>query len=631
MTARLFRLYLISASLVCFVGLSTASAQEYVPGELIVKLKGKSSSATAQQFMGKVQGKMNLKGSMTGLNMHRFALKAGEDVWAKVNELKSDPLVEYAEPNYILKKIEDDMVMSEPMSEQTVYEQFQSGDTYTQNLANTGVTQAWPLMRTLAQYSDRPIVAVIDTGVDYNHTKLTSSGAMWVNAAEQAGTPGVDDDGNGFVDDIYGYNFQGHNGTPMDDDSHSHGTHVAGIILGIGQNLFASSMEPARIRIMALKFLGADGSGSTSDAIAAIYYAVNNGAQVINNSWGGAGYSQSLHDALTYAYEHKVFIASAAGNYSKNNDTTDMYPANYPVPSQTSVASTTDSDALSSFSNYGASSVHVAAPGSAITSLAAGNSYRTMSGTSMASPFVAGLAAVILREAPGLSGFQIKTLISNTVTYVGGISTKVSSHGRTDVYDAIVAAKNELNTTSSQPSYKAEYRGPASTSAAAAEGPKGCGLVGGGAALKALTGGGSDAGGASPSNWMLILALTLVPLIVWQVARARENSTIESRRKYERFKMNSEISLNVGGRQLTGQMSTISEGGLSFAADALLEKGGIVNIQIQSPDGNETVEVAGRIVWSEQNKAYGVQFNETKEGVASSIRGWTQSLAKQRG
>jgi subtilisin family serine protease len=616
---------LIAFVVLCLAAPQLALAQEFVPGELIIKLKGKSTAATAQQFMGKVHGKMNLKSSISGLNMHRFSLKAGDDVMAKVSEFQADPLVEYAEPNYILRKVQaNDMVMSEAFGEEDMIAQFQSGDTYTQSNANTGVTQAWPLMRTLGQYADRPIVAVIDTGVNYNHTKLVASGAMWVNAAESSGAAGVDDDGNGYIDDIRGYNFHGANGNPMDDDSSSHGTHVAGIVLGVGQNIFHASPEPARIRIMALKFLGADGSGSTSNAVSAIYYAVNNGAQVINNSWGGSSYSQALHDALTYAYERKVFIASAAGNYTKNNDTVDMYPANYPVPGQVSVAASTDSDALSTFSNYGATKVHVAAPGSAITSLGSGNTYRTMSGTSMASPFVAGLAALVLREAPQLTGYQIKSLISNTVTYVGGLSTKVSSQGRTDVYDAIVAAQSEVNTTASQPTYKAENRAPASSSAAVEAGPKGCGLVGGSAAMSALYG---ESGSGGGSQWLMILALTLIPLIVWQVVRARATGVSESRRKFERYQMSSEINLSVGGRQLTGQMSTISEGGLSFAADALLEKGGVVTIQIQSPDGKETVEVAGRIVWSEQNKAYGVQFDEAKDA----IRGWTAGLSKARG
>lgn len=609
---------------------SFAFAQDYVPGEVLVRLKGKMSGAVVSNFMGKMQGKMELKGSFSAMNIHRFELKVGASVENAVAELRADPDVQYAEPNFILRKNQESLESSQALSESDVSALVQAGDDYSQSYANTQINQAWgtvavPFMKTLAQNSDRPIVAVVDTGVDYNHAVFQHSGAMWVNPGEIPGN-GIDDDGNGYIDDVYGYDFHNRDGNPMDDDEH--GTHCAGIILGVGQDIFANSLEPAKVRIMALKFLGADGSGSTSDAIAAIYYAVNNGAQVISNSWGGANYSQSLHDALTFAYQHQVFIASAAGNGSNgvgySTDSSPLFPASYPVPGQVAVAASTDWDNLASFSNFGINSVHVAAPGVSILSTIPNNSYRYMSGTSMATPFISGLAAMILREAPNLSGYQIRDLMINSSDYVSALSSKTQSHGRINVFGAIAGAKAQINTASFLPSYVADARGMASVDGgSSSSGPAGCGTVS--TALLGELGKTGAGGGSGSSGIMLILAFTLLPLIVWQVVRSRST---QSRRRFDRFVMNSDIQLKVGGRELVGHMKTISEGGLSFSAEEMLDKGGIVNIQIQSPDGHEMVQIQGHIVWNEKNKAYGVQFDEAREGVLSCIRQWTMNLVK---
>lgn len=618
---------LIFTSVVFLCG--SAQAQDYVPGEVIIKLKGKASSVAASQFLNKMQSKMAHKASFHSMNLHRFSLKGGQSVESAVAELNADPAVQYAEPNFILRKAEDSLQSSAVFSEQDLQAQqdfqAQAGcGTYTQSCADVHVDQAWTQIVDLTNNTEKPIVAVIDSGVYYNHKIFQQSNAMWRNPGEISGN-GIDDDGNGYVDDIYGYDFRNNDADPVDDDEH--GTHVAGIVLGVGQDVFETTLSTSRVRIMALKFLGADGTGTTSGAIAAVYYAVRNGAQVINNSWGGSSYSQSLHDALTYAYNNHVFIASAAGNYSKNNDQNAMYPANYPVPSQISVGATNDWDSYASFSNYGVSSVHVAAPGVSIlssvppTTSSPGNAnFRFMSGTSMATPFVAGLAALIIREAPDLSGYQIKNLIQNTVTTFSGLASRVSTGGRVDVYDSIMAAKSEVTTQASQPAYVAEYRGLASEgeSSSSEGGAKGCGTVSSG-----LLGG----GGNSPMPPLGVLfALSALPLIVWYVVRGFAKP--QTKRRFERFAMDSSVKLNVGGRELVGHMKTISEGGLSFEADTLLEKGGIVTMQIQSPDGNEMVQVQGHIVWCEKNKAYGVQFDEAKESALSLIRQWSRMLVR---
>ena len=616
----------IVAALLMFASASMAFGQDYVPGEVIVKLKGKSSSASAAQFMGKIQGKLALKTSFDSINVHRMSLKTGDDLNAVIQQLKTDPAVEYAEPNYILRKSEESLSAGELMSLSDVQAQMQTGDTYVQSYANTGVQQAWPIEATLAQNANKVIVAVIDTGVDYNHTVFRSANSMWRNTAETAGN-GVDDDGNGYIDDLYGWNFYAKTNNPMDDDEH--GTHVAGIIVGLGQDIFPTVWEDSKIQIMALKFLNKDGAGSTADAIAAIYYAVANGAKVINNSWGGSNYSQALHEALSHAYDRKVVIVSAAGNYGKNNDVTGMYPANYPVPGQISVAATTDYDNLASFSNYGLTTVQVTAPGVSILSTIPGDSYRYMSGTSMATPFVSGLAAMVLREAPNITGYQVRNIILNTSTGISALLTKIQSHGRADAYDAIAAARSQVNAAAYQPAYKPEVRSLASGGDASAQsGPKGCGTVT--TALLYRGGGGPGASGGgdqtSTDRLVLMIALTLLPMIAWQILRARSGRT--TRRRYDRFLMNSAIRMSVEGREMVGHLRTISEGGLSFEANTLLEKGGILTMNIQSPDGKENIQVQGHIVWNEENKAYGVKFDEVRDTVIRSIRQWTQRLVR---
>lgn len=594
-----------------------------VPGEYLIKFKASSGGAAIAQ--NKLMGKASLKGSFPGLGIMQVSMKGDANEKINVEALKNDPDVEYIEPNFILEKSE---VAPNGPVERLSYEQLVSTNaastdpaTYAQSSANTGVAAAWVEMTALSQVSDKVVVAVVDTGLDKLHDvfkpyAMGGTGALWVNEAEANGLPGIDDDQNGFVDDINGWNFINNTGNFLDDDDH--GTHVAGIVVGAGQNIFARPLQESKILVMPLKFLGAGGTGSTANAIRAIYYAVNNGARVINNSWGGAAYSRALHDAITYAYDRRVLVVSAAGNYASNNDLQPMYPSSYDVPSNLSVASTTRFDDLSSFSNYGANSVHVGSPGEYIESTVPGNKTMKMSGTSMAAPFVAGMAGLAFREAPSLSGYQMKQLILQSADQNNYLNGLVSTSARIDARYLIETSKQMVTMASAQPSYKPSYlseRAPAAESGGAA----GCGLV------KAVTqqGPGSGSGGGSTAG--VVIGLLLAPLALWQALRLRDP---KNKRRYERFKMNSEIRVTVGGRELVGAMNTISEGGLSFNTDQALEKGGIVTMRIQSPDGHEVIEVQGQVVWSEKNQAYGVQFANAKQGTLAMIRDWTSGLIK---
>lgn len=619
----------LQALIVLALGLSPSAvlAAEAVQGEFLLKMKGRPSSAQSAKMMGKLSGKANLKATFGKLNMHHMSLKAGQSFEELYSELSQDPDVEYVERNYILRKVDgtaDSASMSFDDAVTSLSDQNRSLGSYAQSGAPTKTTQAWGQISQSS--SEIPIVAVIDTGVDYTHSGFPS-GTIWQNPGEIDGN-GIDDDGNGYIDDIRGWNFVHKSNDPMDDDDH--GTHVAGIIVGVSRDIFSETdTSPAMIQIMPLKFLSADGSGATSDAIQAIYYAVNNGARIINNSWGGDNYSQALHDALAYAYQHHVAIAAAAGNFASNNDKVPLFPANYPIPSQLSVAASNDLDTLASFSNYGAVTVHVSAPGVSILSTTPGDRFRYMSGTSMAAPFVAGMMALAAREAPQLTGYQIRNLVMNTGEYIQTHSSKTITGFRVNTLNSVLNSKTQISTQPDQPEYVASAfntpmgdRAPASAQAAPKVG--GCGTVGTVALYDLYT-----RPGSGPKGPQAVLVLALLPLLVWFVLRARQAAEAPSnRRAHPRFVMNSEIKVKMGERELVGNLSTISMGGVSFEAEAMLEKGGVVTLQIAGPDGSEQIQVEGRIVWNEANRSYGVQFQDAKTGVLERISNWTANLSK---
>ena len=232
---------------------------------------------------------------------------------------------------------------------------------------------------------------MIDTGVDYNHPDLAAN--IWTNPGEIAGD-GIDNDGNGYVDDVHGYDFINNDGNPMDD--HGHGTHVAGTIGAVGNNGLGVAGINWNVQIMALKFLDATGSGSTSDAIEALNYAVANGAHDLSTTVRAAIRTRrALYDALSDAATPAMIFVAAAGNDGANNDQTPFYPAGYDLDNIVTVAATDRNDQLASFSNYGATTVDLAAPGVDILSTKPNSAYQTSSGTSMAAPHVAGVVALV--------------------------------------------------------------------------------------------------------------------------------------------------------------------------------------------------------------------------------------------
>jgi subtilisin family serine protease len=283
------------------------------------------------------------------------------------------------------------------------------------------------------------LVAVIDTGVDYDHEDLQAN--MWRNPGESGGgkeNNGLDDDGNGYKDDYRGWNFASKSNDPFDDNQH--GTHVAGTIGAVGNNGKGVVGVNWTVKIMPLKFLGRDGSGTSEDAADAIVYAANMGAIISNNSWGGGEKSQVLEDAIRYAATKGHLFVAAAGNESSNNDATDSYPANYDLPNVISVAANDRNDNLASFSNYGKTKVHLSAPGVDILSCRPNSLYQLLSGTSMATPHVAGAAALIAAHFPGITTTQIRTRILGAVDRKSQFTDRVTSGGRLNVDKALTTS-----------------------------------------------------------------------------------------------------------------------------------------------------------------------------------------------
>jgi len=278
------------------------------------------------------------------------------------------------------------------------------------------------------------VVAVVDTGVYYTHEDLADN--IWTNSGEIAGN-GIDDDGNGYIDDVRGWNFYSDTNNPIDDNGH--GTHCAGIIAAVGYNGVGVTGVNWNAKIMPLKFLDSSGSGYTSDAISAILYANAMGAKVISNSWGGSGVSRALKDAIDAS---SAVVVCAAGNDAENIDTTPLYPASYNSSNIIAVAATDYNDKLASFSNYGPKSVDIAAPGVTIRSTYKNNQYAYLSGTSMATPFVSGVAALVSATNSSLSNAEIKEKILNSVDAISSLNGKVTSNGRLNAANAVESASD---------------------------------------------------------------------------------------------------------------------------------------------------------------------------------------------
>ncbi len=396
---------------------------------------------------------------------------------ALVQSLIANPAVEYVQPNYAVHLL-DGMNIQDPLRHAALIRGMQKQglaqaptadnpaipDAPQQGtgadpllskqwgMIDIGVQDAWKI----SMGDPDMVVAVIDTGVDYTHEDLAPN--MWRNPKEIPNN-GIDDDGNGFVDDVVGWDFVSNDNKPYDlkgSANPGHGTHCAGNVAAKGMNGVGISGVAPNVRVMALRFLSEKGSGTTADAVKAIRYAVDNGARVLSNSWGSEGedpaentQNQALRDAIQYAQDHNVLFIAAAGNghngagYDNDTDPAPGYPASYDFDNIISVAAIDEKNQLGSFSNWGAKTVDIGAPGVAVFSTTVGGTYSstiypnlpflTWDGTSMATPHVAGAAALYWSAYPGKSWQEVKAAILGSAKAIPAMAGKSTSQGKLDV------------------------------------------------------------------------------------------------------------------------------------------------------------------------------------------------------
>jgi thermitase len=299
--------------------------------------------------------------------------------------------------------------------------------------ADISATLAWGI----STGSEKVVVAVLDSGVDYNHSDLANN--IWTRPANVAEYSDTD---LGTIQDLHGYNAIENSADPMDDNGH--GTHCAGIIGAEGENDIGIAGVNWKVQIMPLKFMNAGGFGTTKDAIEAINYVIDRkkagvNVRIISASWGSTQKSKALEDVIREAYENDILFVAAAGNASTNNDRQPHYPSSFNVPNVVSVAALDRNDLLASFSNYGPKSVAIAAPGVAILSTWLGDEYEEKSGTSMATPVVSGVAALILAKDPGLKVDDLRKRLMSSVDPLPSLKGKTVSEGRINAEKALAA------------------------------------------------------------------------------------------------------------------------------------------------------------------------------------------------
>ncbi|AKV67086.1 Alkaline phosphatase [Microcystis panniformis FACHB-1757] len=421
---------------------ATSTLAPHAPNQLILKFKQGITSAEVAQFRSLFGAVSTQTIKLTGSEI--WNLSGSLSVEKILAQYGSNPIFEYIEPDYILTKgtITPKATFPNDPSFNQLWGLHNTGQSGGTPDADIDAPEAWDIQTG----NPNLVIGVIDTGVDYNHPDL--AGNIWTNPGEIA-NDGIDNDGNGYVDDIRGWDFAYNDNNPS--DVQGHGTHVAGTIAGKGNNGVGVTGVAWNAKIMPLKFLNDQGSGSTSNAILAINYATDKGVKLTNNSWGGGGYSQALYDAINAAGQAGALFIAAAGNSSANADINPMYPAAYNLDNIVSVASTTRTDDLSWFSNYGLNSVDLGAPGSDIYSLAPGGGYATLSGTSMASPHVAGAAALLWSQNPTWTAQQVKNALMNTGDPLASLAGKTVSGKRLNVFNALAGANLPSVTVSVSP------------------------------------------------------------------------------------------------------------------------------------------------------------------------------------
>lgn len=411
----------------------TAAVADHVMVKVRPGLAADAAARVARQLGGSIRKKL------ASQDTYLIGIRANEiDSLPKaIDALASEKaLVAYAEPDYVVHTLTtpNDAAYSQLWGMNNTGQTGGTGD------ADIDAPEAWSVVTG----SPSVVVGVIDTGVDYNHPDLAAN--IWTNPGEIPGN-GLDDDGDGYVDDVHGWNFVAETNDPNDD--YFHGTHCAGTIGAVGNNSTGVTGVNWQVKMIPLKFLSSSGGGVLSDAVDAVRYATRVGAKLTSNSWGGGGYSQSLKDAIDDAGTAGLLFVAAAGNDSSDNDAYPSYPASYACSNIISVAATDHADELAGFSNYGRTSVHIAAPGVGILStfpttmtpamvtynLPVG--YARISGTSMATPHVAGAAALCLAQNPALTVAQLRALLLQRSDRLPTLDGYVNRNARLNLFSAV--------------------------------------------------------------------------------------------------------------------------------------------------------------------------------------------------
>ncbi|MCX6585797.1 MAG: S8 family serine peptidase, partial [Acidobacteria bacterium] len=410
------------------VGLLPAQPLKYAPyrtGQILIKPKLAASSLLLQALHNTHGASIARVFARVG-NIQVLRLPKTMNVEQAVALYRANPFIEFAEPDYLVS-INQTQTFPNDLSFNQLWGLHNTGQAGGTVNADINAPEAWSLRTSASSI----VVGVVDTGIDYNHPDLAAN--MWTNPGEIPNN-GIDDDKNGFVDDVFGINAITDTGNPMDDDGH--GTHVAGTIGAVGNNGTGVTGVAWNVKLMALKFIGG-GSGSTADAIQCINYALSKGVQILSNSWGGGGFSQPLYDAISSAKDQGVLFVAAAGNESLNNDTAISFPASYDLPNVVSVAATDRNDTLAGYSNFGYRRVHLGAPGSDIYSTLPNNGYGVLSGTSMATPHVAGALALLKAQFPALAYDELIRRLLLATDARSNLDQTTLSGGRLNLYRAL--------------------------------------------------------------------------------------------------------------------------------------------------------------------------------------------------
>lgn len=418
---------------------------DYAPNELLVKWK--SSNIATQRTNLKTQFNLKERELFANGNMEIWKLADTADVLNLVKIYQKHPDIASVEPNYFYSTAT--LPPNDPMFDE-LWGINNTGQTEGTIGADINAIEGWAIQKESPSIQ----VAILDTGIDWGHPDLVDN--IWQNLGEDAdgdghvlewdGTKwifdpedenGIDDDGNGYIDDFIGWDFANNDNDPYDD--HAHGTHVAGIIGARGDNGIGITGVTWKVQLVPLKFISKENRGLNSDAIKAINYATAMGIPISNNSWGGRGNSPFLKEAIQQAANQNHLFIAAAGNDSNNNDITPNYPSAYNLDNIISVAATTDKDSLlfiseTKGSNYGATTIDLGAPGHRILSCLPNNNYGVADGTSMATPFVTGACALLLEQNNTQSYGDIKEQILNGVDVVPALQEKTVSGGRLNLY-----------------------------------------------------------------------------------------------------------------------------------------------------------------------------------------------------